>query len=97
ELGFEGVIFSDDLSVEGAAAGGSYGDRAELALAAGCDMVLVCNNRPGALEVLERLKGRNQPFSQRLASMARKREWLMEDLQKSERWQHTCDRLAGLC
>ncbi|MEX1033321.1 MAG: beta-N-acetylhexosaminidase [Cellvibrionaceae bacterium] len=96
ELAFRGVIFSDDLSMEGAAVGGDYGDRAELALAAGCDMVLVCNNRDGALEVIDRLKARTIQHSSRLPAMRKRRAWDWPSLESHTRWQRTRTRVAEL-
>ena len=54
-LGYDGAVFSDDLSMEGAAFAGSHTERANKAIAAGCDMVLVCNQPAAASEVLKYL------------------------------------------
>ena len=56
KLGFQGIVFSDDLSMEGAAVAGGPPERARAAIGAGCDMVLLCNNPQGLDELLESLK-----------------------------------------
>jgi beta-N-acetylhexosaminidase len=57
KLGFQGLVFSDDLSMEGACVAGGPPERARAALAAGCDMVLLCNDPKGCDALLESLRG----------------------------------------
>jgi beta-N-acetylhexosaminidase len=94
ELQFQGVIFSDDLSMKGADLVGGYPEKASRALQAGCDMVLVCNNRAGALEVIDFLSENPVKPSGRLAKMAARKHPEWEALRASERWQITSQKLA---
>lgn len=63
-LKFQGIVFSDDLSMEGAKGAGGMVERATLALQAGCDMVLVCNAPESADEVLQRFRPHDDAVSQ---------------------------------
>src|SRR5580658_4208065 len=81
ELEFKGLVFADDLSMGGAAAVGDLLQRAQRALDAGCDVLPVCNDRPGAERLLERLEPRIDPVSQlRLVRMRARRQYRFETL-----------------
>lgn len=71
---YNGAIFCDDLSMGGAAVVGNLGERAVMALAAGCDMIPVCNDRAGAMQVLDALKDHkpNRLSSARLKRLYRR-------------------------
>jgi len=87
QLGFQGAIFSDDLSMEGAAIAGDYVQRAYSSLQAGCDMILVCNNRDAALDVADSLSDYINPASSmRLAHLHGINSVTREKLVTQERW-----------
>jgi beta-N-acetylhexosaminidase len=87
EIGFQGAVFSDDLTMKATEIIGDYTERARLALEAGCDMVLICNNPGGRDSVLGKLSDLSSPVSHlRLARMHGKQQMDMQTLRSSERW-----------
>jgi len=87
-IGFGGAVFCDDLSMQATAAYGTMPQRATRALRAGCDMVLVCNDRSSALQAVEALNDYSNPLSLvRLARLHGTGHVLRETLRASDEWQ----------
>jgi len=98
DLGFQGVIFSDDISMAGAESAGDYRRRTLAAVQAGCDMVLVCNNQPAAMQLLDSLEVDPDPVSQvRLMRMhGRESSTDLAGLKQDPEWQAVTGALAAL-
>ena len=96
ELGFQGVIFSDDLSMVAADVAGDHPQRAHAALAAGCDMVLVCNQPEAADRVLDSLHAYADPAAQaRLARLHGRGGDTWDALHASAAWRRAVTAIAG--
>ncbi len=94
-LRFQGVIFSDDLTMAAADAAGDYKERARAALDAGCDMILVCNNQDGAAQVLEELVDYRDPASQvRMVRMHGRGHVNRDEMHLDPRWKAAVDAIA---
>jgi beta-N-acetylhexosaminidase len=97
EFGFHGCVFADDLSMAGAAACGDVLTRARLALAAGCDVLPICNDRPAVHAVLDHFKpGAMNPASQARIVRMRARGEPPEDLPSNPAWRDAVARVASL-
>lgn len=99
QLHFDGVIFSDDLSMEGASVMGNYAERAKNALEAGCDLLLACNNRQGTLAILEELNSLDKQQSLRstkVQSLLTQKKISHENLIKTVDWQNRYNNIMKL-
>ncbi len=95
QLNFQGVIFSDDLTMAAAGEAGSYPARAQAALVAGCDMILVCNNPQGAAEVLDSLSEYSNPVAQmRLVRMHGRKSVPRQRMHLDVRWKNAMEKLS---
>lgn len=96
-MGFRGAIFSDDLVMVAAGTVGGMEERARAALDAGCDMILVCNDRPAVVSLLDDLAGFSEPASAvRLARLHGRRGVEREVLQASAEWRDAREKARHL-
>ena len=90
KLGFQGLIFSDDLSMEGASTAGGVSDRAQAALKAGCDMVLLCQKPALQDKLLDSLSSFSVSNPERIERMRRQGG---RDLRKSVAYREAMEML----
>jgi beta-N-acetylhexosaminidase len=87
DLGFQGAVFADDLSMKGAAAFGDIAARGALALAAGCDVLPVCNDHAAAAALVESLREVPDPASRMRLVRLHGRDPASTALAADPRWQ----------
>ena len=90
------MVFSDDLTMNAAHSAGTITERADLALAAGCDMVLVCNHSEQAAELVTYLDEKQQPGNYRIGCMLAKNAGKHAGLYESDRWQQAKELIGRL-
>lgn len=95
ELKFDGVLFSDDLSMQAACVAGGADARIQAALNAGCDMGLVCNSRESACAALACIADFPMPNQQRLERMRGRipQRSIGAVLELGDEWAQTRDRI----
>jgi len=93
---FSGMIFSDDLNMKGADVVGDYATRAAQAFDAGCEMALICNNRAGAIHILDNLSQRYFVDHGKFKLLQGKFSISFEELKKTALWKTKHEALLHL-
>ena len=84
QMKFEGMIFSDDLSMEGTNEFKSFYDKTKNAIISGCEMILICNNREGAKDALKYFDENKIEASEKTFSMLMANDVSWKDLEKNK-------------
>ena len=83
------MIFSDDLSMAAASSIGGFIERAEAAQQAGCDMLLVCNDRDAQIKILDHANLHTCNYStQRLSQLMKSTQFTWSEMQNTMQWQN---------
>ena len=84
KLAFKGIVFSDDLSMKGAG-DFSMGEKAMKSIDAGCEMVLVCNDYDGTMEVIDAFEKNNVQMSAKIKDLKNSENINWNDLENQDR------------
>ena len=84
KIKYKGLIFSDDLSMFGAG-DLSFANKAVKSVEAGCDMILVCNNRYEAINVIEAFEKNDIDLSKKIHQMRKTSNTDWDDLSRTNR------------
>lgn len=96
-LKFEGVIFSDDLNMEGANISPNHVDRFLAAREAGCDFAILCNNPDATIQVIDKIPStKHQVVSEKWSELQADFSCLQEPFTKNHRWLRTHECLASV-
>ena len=93
KIGFAGTIFSDDLSMKGSDYVGGIEAKVGKALESGCNMVLVCNDRPAAIEAINFLEKEKISQSHKITKLKASQSISWTDLEKDARRIDIIDKL----
>lgn len=102
EYHFDGCIFSDDLSMQGAVVIGSVSERAEIALDAGCDALLCCNEQKSVIEIIDNVSVSDcHDRARRISAMSQNSEYnpkveALAQIQATNRYRQLTQKLAQL-
>ncbi len=97
KMEFKGMIFSDDITMQAAASVGSHLERANMAIGAGCDCVITCNDSTGRDEIIDGLVFKpNSRLQAKIDKMYGVQPFKFADRQRSSRWNSAHDTIQSM-